>query len=89
MTSFFSVLKKTVTATIFADAFHEHMLCSEPLSMNACPFDDVNLLYEQMLGGFDHAAATILPTQILKPQKPWISAGTIQLLERRKAARLE
>ena len=83
-----SVLKDPVVATTFADAFNEHMLCSVQSSVNMCPSDGVNLLYDKILDGFDHAATRILPTQIMKPKKPWISATTIQLLERRKAARL-
>ena len=83
-----SVLQNPDTACRFADVFNEHMTCSASSSVNTGPSNSVNLLYENMLEGFDYAAAQILPTQVLKPQKPWISAGTIQLLERRKTARL-
>lgn len=81
-----SGLQDPSTATLFGDVFNEYMSRTVPVVVENA-LEKVDVLYERMVHGFNHAASTILPKQVLKPQRPWITASTLQLLERRKAAR--
>ena len=48
---------------------------------------DVNLLYARMVDAFHHAADASLPNRVAAPKRPWISACTLDLLDRRLYAR--
>ena len=77
-----SALSDTRTAKYFATRFDALM---EQVSVGVSP--DVNLVHARIVDSFHGDADVCLPSQVLKPTRPWISSRTLSLLTDRNNAR--
>ena len=78
-----SVLRDSNVANSFAEAFCEHMGSDN----DDADTESAQQLNERMTQAFSFAADRVLPEVKLLPRRPWISSGTLALIEKRNAAR--
>lgn len=81
-----SALQDITVANMFAAFFEANMEREQAESENP-EAESVNLLHARMVDAFHGAAAAVLPHASVQQRRPWISASTLDLLQRRNAAR--
>ena len=81
----FSILRDRVHANRFATVFDDQMDMFE----HAAPSDalDVDMQCARLDDAFHAAASVCLPERAVRANRPWISNGTLELLEKRLEAR--
>ena len=83
-----SALQDPSTSKEFAEVFNKHMEIIPQINENRVK-DNVDQLCEKMVTCFQQTASEVLPKQVLQRKQPWISANTLQLLQRRQDTRID